>query len=121
MQKLALEMDKGTILTFEAAASEGVSDVSTKAGADRIVGDETTLGIGSAGPGAGVDTVLGHAGQGGRAVAVHRTLRLAAGERVSEVLPPAGAQTGVAPNGEVRVGAAGVRVAGITWGWRRSI
>ena len=109
----------GAVLTFEAAASEGVSDVSGQAGADRAVGDHTTLGVEAAGAGAGVDAVLGHAGQGGQAVAVHRALGPAAGVRVSEVLPPAGARTGVAPNGGVCVGAAGVRVAGVTWGWRR--
>ena len=80
--------------------------------------DDSTLRVEAAHTRAGVDTVLVDAGEAGDAVAVDDTLRPAAAVRVSEVVWPAAANAGAASHLGVSIGAAGVRVAGISRGWR---
>ena len=106
------------LLTFQTAASEGISDISRQTGADRIVVDDATLGVEATDSGTGIDTVLVDTGEAGDAVAVDDTLRSAAAVGVAEVVWPTATDTGAAAHLSVSIGTTGVGIAGISWWWR---
>ena len=76
---------------YERALGEGVSGVAGVAGTDGIVVRDDTLGINSTGAGTRVDTLGVDAGLGARAVVVEETLGPAGLQRVTLVVPDAGA------------------------------
>ena len=106
------------LLTFQTAASEGITDISRQTGTDGVVVDDATLGVEATDSGTGIDTVLVDTGEAGDAVAVDDTLRSAAAVGVAEVVWPAATDTGAAPHLSVSIGTTGVGIAGISWWWR---
>ena len=99
-------------------AREGISYSSRRTATDGVVLSDLTDGAHTTGARAGVDTLLGDAGQPGTAVRVLQALRLAAlaGGGVSLVAGPAAAENLPGPVlTAVRVGAAGRGLAGVGW------
>ena len=105
------------LLTFKAAASERISDVSWQAGADRIVVDDSTLSIESTDTRTRVDTVLVNTGEAGEAVTVNNALWAAAAVRVTEVVGSAAADTGASSDLSISVRTTGVWITRISWWW----
>ena len=99
-------------------AREGISHCSRGTATDGVVLSHLAHSAHSTGARAGVDTLLGDAGQPGTAVRVLQALRLAAlaGGGVSLVAGPAAAENLPGPVlTAVRVGAAGRGLAGVGW------
>ena len=95
------------------AAEERVADKAADAGADGLVVVASAVGVGAAGPGAGVDALVVPAGEVVGTVVVDGALVSAGGWRAEEAALAAADRDAVDVLAD-RVGAAGVRLAGIS-------